>query len=102
LPLATPTRSLTIGRGKPLTIKLTGELKQGIEKGSKVEITAKLGMINIHKTFDLCEQLQQHKGDLEGGDELKCPFKAEKKTWQTTVTLPDKAIPAVSDTCLQA
>ena len=78
--------------GKTLNITATGDLKQKVEKGAKVHIEVKYGLIRILSTdIDLCEQA--------GQVDLECPVdKGELKLFKS-VNLPKEIPPVSSAVC---
>jgi hypothetical protein len=54
-----------------LTIEATGTLDEPVVPGATAEVTVKLGVVKLlHKTFDLCEELDKKKDEVE----LQCPI----------------------------
>ncbi|CAO3670481.1 unnamed protein product [Rhizopus stolonifer] len=78
-----------IAPGKQVNITVIGFLNEEVEEGAYAKVDVKLGLIKlIHKTFDICEELRNHKDEVD----IQCPIeKGPLKVFQT-VTLP-KEIP---------
>jgi hypothetical protein len=78
---------VAIDRGRKLTIAAEGTLLDRVEKGAKVNLEVKYGLITlISQTVDLCEELKKV--------DLSCPLEKGKMVLTKEVELP-KQIPPV-------
>ncbi|EEP77599.1 phosphatidylglycerol/phosphatidylinositol transfer protein [Uncinocarpus reesii 1704] len=67
--------------GKTLTIKATGTFSKQVDKGAKVLLQVKYGVIRlINQTADLCEQIENV--------DLHCPLEKGKMEFTKNVDLP--------------
>lgn len=74
--------------GETLTIKAQGIFHEQVEKGAKILLQVKYGLIRlINQEADLCEQ-------LENSVEISCPIEKGPLTFTKEVDLP-KEIPPV-------
>lgn len=79
-------------RGQTLTIRANGTLKEDVEKGAKVLLVVKYGLITIlNGEVNLCDQIKEV--------DLSCPLKKGDMTLTKKVDLP-KQIPPVCLGCL--
>ncbi|KAG2213399.1 hypothetical protein INT47_009072 [Mucor saturninus] len=75
--------------GGELTIEASGTLDEPVVPGASADVTVKLGVVKLlHKTFDICEELEKKKDEVE----LQCPIKDGYLTLTQKVTLP-KEVP---------
>jgi len=72
--------------GKPLSISAKGNLTADIEKGAKIHLQVKYGLITlINQEADLCEQVKQV--------DLECPLKKGELELTKDVDLPNQIPP---------
>lgn len=77
-----------LNSGEVLTIEAEGFFKEPVEKGSKVHLQVKYGLIRLINTeADLCDE-------LESNTDLKCPLEGYQK-FTKQVEIP-KEVPPVS------
>jgi hypothetical protein len=81
----------TLCSGEKLTIKATGNLKETLEKGFKMHLTVKYGLITlINQDADGC--------DTVGKADLDCPVKKGERKITKDVDIPREVPPVRSQT----
>ncbi|KAL6936500.1 related to Phosphatidylglycerol/phosphatidylinositol transfer protein [Hanseniaspora guilliermondii] len=74
--------------GENLVMSATGLISDTIQEGAYIEVTVKLGLIQIlKKNFDLCELLYENKDDLG----LECPVSPGTYKLLKEVEIPPQA-----------
>lgn len=69
--------------GDHLTIAAAGTLYKPVLPGSTANVQVKLGVVQLlRKTFDICNELEKHKEDVE----LQCPIEKGYLTVSETFT----------------
>lgn len=68
--------------GEELTIEATGTLDKPIVDGATANVLVKLGAVRLlQKKFDLCDELDKNKEDVE----IQCPIKKGPQTVSATI-----------------
>ncbi|KAL9932726.1 hypothetical protein V8E36_008425 [Tilletia maclaganii] len=76
-------------RGKNMTIKASGTVKQRIEEGAYAMVDVKIGLIRLlHRQVDICEEARANDADV------KCPVDPKDYDISQTVQLPSQIPPA--------
>ena len=92
---SSPTTSvieLTCHSGQKLTIKATGNFKDKVEKGFKMHLQVKYGLITlINQEADGCDTI--------GKADLECPLDKGEMTLSKDVDLPQQIPPVCFITC---
>jgi len=79
-------------RGEKLTIKASGDIKEKIEKGFKMHLQVKYGIITlINQEADGCETI--------GKADLECPLEKGEKSMSKDVDLPREIPPVWAPLC---